>query len=126
VLQVYQRIMVRDRFLTQVQASFKKDTMLFAASGKRAASFRRLTAAGLFLFVFFIPLHFHSFASEAQIAKECSCLRGNRTQLASAPAPTDWVPSPFVSFFSPSEPQGPDRFTIARRAIRAPPPENSL
>jgi len=100
--------------------------MLFTSRGRRASRPHRLIAAGLLLSVFLLPLHVHAFISAAQIAKECSCLHGNRTQLASAPAAEDWAPSPLVSFFSVFEPRESGRFSIGRSAIRAPPSESPL
>jgi hypothetical protein len=41
----------------------------------------RLISAGLLLFVFFLPLHFH-FSPSSQLSKECSCAQGTRKQLA--------------------------------------------
>jgi hypothetical protein len=39
----------------------------------------------LALAVFFLPLHFHvTLANAGQVAKECGCLHGTRTQLATA------------------------------------------
>ena len=46
---------------------------------------RRWISALLFLSVFFLPLHIHfATAATAQLSKECSCVQGTRTQLASA------------------------------------------
>jgi len=42
---------------------------------------RRWIGAIVFLALFFLPLHFHSSVA-AQVSKECSCVRGTRTQLA--------------------------------------------
>jgi hypothetical protein len=44
---------------------------------------RRFVGGGMLLFVFFLPLHFH-FSVKGQVAKECSCVQGTRTQLALA------------------------------------------
>jgi len=44
-------------------------------------SMRRAVSVATLLFVFFLPLHVH-FSLTAQVAKECSCLHGTRTQLA--------------------------------------------
>jgi hypothetical protein len=44
------------------------------------------------LFVFFLPLHFHSVAAKAQITKECSCVHGSRTDAGLPAAPADWTP----------------------------------
>jgi hypothetical protein len=41
---------------------------------------RTISALAL-LFVFFLPFHFH-FSLAAKITKECSCLQGDRSQLA--------------------------------------------
>jgi len=49
--------------------------MKSSASGRR-----RLVGLLLFLTVFFLPLHFHSVTVTAQVAKECGCLYGSRTQ----------------------------------------------
>ena len=39
----------------------------------------------LALAVFFLPLHFHvTLANASQVTKECGCLHGTRTQLATA------------------------------------------
>lgn len=42
----------------------------------------RWLSAVLLLTVFFLPLHFHAAtASASQITKECTCLKGTRTQV---------------------------------------------
>jgi hypothetical protein len=46
------------------------------------------------LFVFFLPFHFHPAAASVQLAKECSCLHGTRSEAGLAPAPVDWSPVP--------------------------------
>ena len=52
------------------------------ASGMKSSASRRRRLVGLLLFltVFFLPLHFHSLTVTAQVAKECGCLYGSRTQ----------------------------------------------
>jgi hypothetical protein len=46
---------------------------------------RRWVSALLFLSIFFLPLHIHvATAATAQLGKECSCVQGTRTQLASS------------------------------------------
>jgi hypothetical protein len=59
---------------------------------KNSNDLRRYVGAGILLFVFFLPLHFHHLAVTAQIAKECSCVHGTRTQAGLAPAPAVWTP----------------------------------
>jgi hypothetical protein len=80
---------------------FKKNAMPSTSGRKRSAAFHRLIAAGLFLFVFCLPLHAHYSTSEPQVAKECACLHGSRTQMASATDAAEWIPSfPSSSLFT--------------------------
>jgi hypothetical protein len=60
----------------------------------RGSATRRLRLVSLLLFltVFFLPLHFHPVAATAQVAKECSCVHGTRTQADLAVAPVGWTP----------------------------------
>lgn len=88
---------------------------------KKAFTSRRLIGAVLFLAVFFLPLHFHSFTVAAQFSKECSCYHGGRTQIGLAPASVDWTPA-----FEPAqvvlyEPEVSSWFSVDFHAIRAPP-----
>ena len=53
---------------------------------------RRIISAAVMLLVFFLPLHFHPAAATAQVAKECSCVHGTRTEAGLAPAPANWIP----------------------------------
>ena len=55
---------------------------------------RRWISALLFLAVFFLPIHIHlATAATAQLSKECSCVQGTRTQLASiGSSPTLFTP----------------------------------
>jgi hypothetical protein len=59
---------------------------------KNPHNLRRFIGAGMLLFVFFLPLHFHPFAAKAQVAKECSCVHGNHTDAGLAAAPALWIP----------------------------------
>ena len=52
---------------------------------KNRRQLQRFIGAGILLFVFFLPLHFHPVAATAQAAKECSCVHGTRAQLGPAP-----------------------------------------
>jgi len=52
----------------------------------------RLVSLLLFIAVFFLPLHFHPAAATAQVAKECSCVHGTRTEAGLAPAAAGWTP----------------------------------
>ena len=53
--------------------------------GNSVVRLRRWISALLFLSVFFLPLHIHlATAATSQLSKECSCVQGTRTQLASA------------------------------------------
>jgi len=50
-------------------------------SSKDRASGHRLIGAVLLAFLVFLPLHYHAFTPTAQVAKECACVHGTRTQL---------------------------------------------
>ena len=54
---------------------------MFASEMKTDLQLRRVIVSATLLFVFFLPLHFH-FYSSSQVAKECVCLHGTRTQVA--------------------------------------------
>ena len=53
---------------------------------------RRWVSIFLFLAVFFLPLHFHAAVTTPQLAKECSCFHGSRTQAGVAAPPARSVP----------------------------------
>jgi hypothetical protein len=53
---------------------------VFIPRMKNLRDLRRFVGAGMLLSVFFLPLHFHSVTVTAQVAKECGCLYGSRTQ----------------------------------------------
>jgi hypothetical protein len=88
---------------------------------KHPHALRRFVSAGMLLFVFFLPLHFHPIAASVQVAKECSCLRGTRTDAGLAVAPALWFPilsaQPVASEFL----DCPTHFRFQNHGIRAPP-----
>jgi hypothetical protein len=59
---------------------------------KHTHALLRLVSAGILLFVFFLPLHFHAVAAKAHVTKECSCVHGTRTEAGLAVAPAAWAP----------------------------------
>jgi hypothetical protein len=81
----------------------------------------RLAAAVLLLAVFALPFHLHFFTPTAQLAQECSCYHGVRTQAGLTPAPADYTPTIQASFVALYEPRGFSRLSIHFHAIRAPP-----
>ena len=99
---------------------------VFNARVKHPHALRRFVSAGILLFVFFLPLHFHSVAATAQVAKECSCLHGIRTQAGLSPAPAGWTP---VLTAEPVTSEAFDCFSYVQfqiHGIRAPPLTPSL
>ena len=54
---------------------------------------RRFVGVFLFLAVFFLPLHFHVAVTTPQLAKECSCIHGSRTEAGLEPPPAKWLPA---------------------------------
>jgi hypothetical protein len=107
--------------LTEWDASFKNSIMPLTSGRKRSPGLHRLIAAGLFFFVFFLPLHAHYFASDPQITKDCACLHGSRTQMASAPVAADWAPMFLLSAVFSHEPQVISNSSVGILSIRAPP-----
>jgi hypothetical protein len=77
--------------LTSKTALFRFKTV-FNPRMKHPHALRRFVSAGILLFVFFLPLHFHSVAAKAQVTKECSCVHGTRTEAGLAVAPFNWIP----------------------------------
>jgi hypothetical protein len=73
---------------------------VFTSGIKKWPNVRRFVGAGLLLFVFLLPFHFH-FSATAQVSKECSCVHGNRTQLALTAEISTCVPTlqtiPFIA-----------------------------
>lgn len=68
---------------------------MFGAGKNAKRRTRRLVGAVALLFIFFLPLHFH-FSLTSQVAKECSCIHGTRTQLV-APAGSPTIVPIFVA-----------------------------
>jgi hypothetical protein len=94
---------------------------VFAASIKVTVRLRAIISAALLLFVFFLPLHVHASTQGAKLSQECSCVLGQRTQMALTPAPIGCVPT-LASFAQP-----PITYHVVShvqqtsRSIRAPP-----
>jgi hypothetical protein len=85
----------------------------------------RLIGAGLLLFVFFLPLHSH-FSAPAQLAKECSCVHGSRTQMGPASVQISAAPQVLAEFIATAEPRLYAWRPVTWEAIRAPPYNDSL
>ena len=77
--------------LTSKRALFRFKAV-FSPRMRHPHSLRRFVSAGILLFVFFLPLHFHPVAATAQVTKECSCVHGNRTEAGLAATPINWIP----------------------------------
>jgi hypothetical protein len=54
---------------------------------------RRFVGVFLFLAVFCLPLHFHAAVATPQLAKECSCIHGSRTEAGLTAPPAKWLPA---------------------------------
>jgi len=94
---------------------------VFNARVKHPHALRRFVSAGILLFVFFLPLHFHSVAATAHVAKECSCIHGKRTEMGMAPVQVDWAPPIRQVFYEPFELQLSSHVVTSLQLIRAPP-----
>jgi hypothetical protein len=85
---------------------------------------RRLVGAAILLFFFFLPLHFHPVTESGQVAKECSCVHGKRTEAGLAPGLAESTP---VLPAQPVAPESSDWLSTVQfqnRAIRAPPAQH--
>jgi hypothetical protein len=98
---------------------------MFASEMKTDLQLRRVIVSATLLFVFFLPLHFH-FYSSSQVAKECVCLHGTRTQVAvgsnvAVHAPQLWIlsiPEHAVSIWTEEK--------LEQIYVRGPPSQASL
>jgi hypothetical protein len=93
---------------------------------KKSNDLRRYVGGGMLLFVFFLPLHFHPAAATTQIAKECSCVHGTRTQAGLAPAPAAWTLVLTAHPVSSESLDWPSNARFQNHGIRAPPLTASL
>ena len=59
-----------------------------SVSARRMSLLRcRLAGALFFIFIFFLPFHFHPITSGAELSQECSCVCGTCTQTGLGPVP---------------------------------------
>jgi hypothetical protein len=93
---------------------------------KNSNDLRRYVGAGMLLFVFFLPLHFHPVSGSGQVAKECSCVHGTRTQAGLAPAPAVWRPVLLAQSVASESLDWPSNGRFQNHGIRAPPLTASL
>jgi hypothetical protein len=94
---------------------------VLSSSTIEAGRVRGLIGAFLLAFVFLLPFHQHALTLTAQVAKECSCVHGTRTEAGLAPASIQWVP---ILIAQPLTGEPPDRvFYVSahNHGIRAPP-----
>ena len=88
---------------------------------------RRWISALLFLAVFFLPLHIHiATAATAQLSKECSCVQGTRTQLASAVDVPHSVPPVELSVVASERESLATHLWFGSEKVRGPPTSTSL
>src|SRR5258705_3055409 len=61
---------------------------------------RRLAGAILLAFLVVLPLHYHAVTATSQLAKECSCVHGTRTQLIFHAGAQTFTPPLLVTIFA--------------------------
>lgn len=68
---------------TQLTTARSLDSFVIVApsSTSERSKLHRLIGAILLVFLVFLPLHYHAVTATSQVAKECSCVHGTRTQL---------------------------------------------
>jgi hypothetical protein len=106
--------------LTTKRALFRFKTV-FNPRMKNPDALRRFVSAGMLLFVFFLPFHFHSVAAKAQVTKECSCVHGTRTEAGLAVAPVKWIPVLAAQTVASASLDGLSYVLFDNHGIRAPP-----
>jgi hypothetical protein len=98
-------------------ASFMR---VLIAAMRTGFNMRRAVSLVALLFVFFLPLHFH-LSLTGQVAKECSCVHGTRTQLAPLVDSPTLAPSLQATLFvAPRVSTGAGDWSIAQK-VRGPP-----
>jgi hypothetical protein len=85
------------------------------------AKANRFAALASLLAIFLLPLHFHSLAAPAKIAKECACLYGARLEAGPAPAPPSVIPDFDFQLFTFVADEESGRLSASSSSIRAPP-----
>ena len=101
-------------------------TVSFRLFKKKGPTSRRVVAAIVLFFVFFLPLHLHFFNSTARVGNECSCYHGTRIHAGLTSTLTDYSPSLHTLTVTAHEAQVIDLLSINSPAVRAPPSSVSL
>ena len=81
----------------------------------------RLLVGFFFLFIFFLPLHFHPITSEPELSQECTCAQGTRTQTGLGTRPLILIPSSDVSLVVLDAHEVPSSAHVEFEFARAPP-----
>jgi hypothetical protein len=95
--------------------------MLRYADLGRRVEVPRVVGALVLLFVFFLPLHFHTVDDSGQISHECSCIHGTGTQLAAPAQSVVLTVVPTVLFAVATRTQAFVSLAVASDPARAPP-----
>ena len=74
--------------------------MVSPSSSSEQSNLHRLIGAILLAFFIFLPLHYHVITATSQLAKECTCVHGTRTQLLLAPDVATVVPPVPTTFIA--------------------------
>jgi hypothetical protein len=81
----------------------------------------RLIGAFFFLFIFFLPFHFHPITSVPELSHECSCVYGTRTQIGLGPAPLVLIVSASFSLVAFDTSEAPSKVDVEFESARGPP-----
>jgi hypothetical protein len=81
----------------------------------------RLAGALFFIFIFFLPFHFHPITSGPELRQECSCVCGTRTQTGLGPAPLVLVLSADFSLVVCDTREATFKVDVEFESARAPP-----
>jgi len=81
----------------------------------------RLAVILFFLFILFLPFHFHPVTFHSELGQECACVHGTLTQAGLAAAAPALVPPVNVSLVFPNSDAADSRFLVESEFARAPP-----
>jgi len=80
-----------------------------------------LVGACFFVFIFFLPFHFHPITSAPELSHECSCVCGTRTQIGLGPAPVVVAAPADFSLVTVDTSEAPSSVDVAFECARDPP-----
>ncbi len=95
--------------------------MFFFQILNRVLNIHRFISAVVFVFIFFLPLHYHPVTASLEVSQECGCVQVSRTGWGLVPPPVILSPRLEVSFVVPAKTITPVSLVVETEFARAPP-----